>query len=247
MSLPYLDIVRREAAAMADAARLGLEEQCPSCPDWTVRRLVEHTGIAHRWVTEIVGRRATERVKRRELPSPPEDAADIVPWFEEGVDLLVEMLSTTPPDESAWNWSVSQPHKVGFWLRRMAHETVVHRWDAQCAHSAVTPIEAALAVDGIAEMMDTVLPRALADNPGRPSLGGTLHVHCTDVDGEWLVEVVQGEASVRVEHAKADCAVRGPASDLLLSIYGRIDGAETIERFGDEAVFANWLELSRFG
>jgi uncharacterized protein (TIGR03083 family) len=247
VTLPYLDIVRREAAALADAARLGLEPMCPSCPDWTVQRLVEHTGMVHRWVTEMVRRRATERVRRGELPPPPEDPAELVPWFEEGAAALVDMLTTTPDDEHAWNWSVSHPHKVGFWKRRMAHETVVHRWDAQCAHSAATPVETALAVDGIAEMMDTVLPRALADNPGRPSLGGTLHVHCTDAEGEWLVDIVDGQATVRAEHAKADAAVRGPASDLLLSLYGRVDGAAPVERFGDEAVFANWLELSRFG
>ncbi|HVF74781.1 MAG TPA: maleylpyruvate isomerase family mycothiol-dependent enzyme [Acidimicrobiales bacterium] len=247
MTLPYLDIVRREAAAMADAARLGLEPTCPSCPDWTVQQLVEHTGIVHRWVTEIVRRRATERVKRSELPPPPDDPAEIVPWFEQGAAVLVDMLATTPDDEPTWNWSVSQPHKLGFWKRRMAHETVVHRWDAQCAHGVVTPVEAALAVDGIAEMMDTVLPSRLSGNEARPSLGGTLHVHCTDAEGEWLVKIVEGEATVRPEHAKGDCAVRGPASDLLLYLYGRIDGADTIERFGDEAVFANWLELSRFG
>lgn len=246
MSLAYLDIVRREAAAMAEAARLGLDTQCPSCPDWTVRQLVEHTGMVHRWVTEIVRTRATERVKRRDLPPPPDDAADVVPWFEAGVEPLIDTLATTPPHEHAWNWSVSQPHRARFWPRRMAHETAVHRWDAQCAHGVATGIDTALAVDGIAELLDTVVPSALNENGGRPSSGGTLHIHCTDAEGEWVVEVVDGKLSVRAEHAKADAAVRGPASDLLLYLYGRIDGAGSVERFGDEAVVANWLDLSRF-
>ena len=245
MTLPYLDIVRRESAALADGARLGLDARCPSCPDWTVQELVQHTGMVHRWVTEMVRRRATERVKRRELAPPPSDGDALVPWFEEGADALVETLSTTPADEHAWNWSATQPHRAGFWVRRMAHETVVHRWDAQRAHDATTEVEPALAVDGIAEILDTILPSALSGNPGSPSLGGTLHIHCTDVAGEWLVDVVDGALTVRPEHAKGDAAVRGPASDVLLYLYGRVD-ADRVERFGDEAVFATWLEISRF-
>lgn len=244
MTLPYLDIVRRETAAMVEAASLGLEARCPSCPDWTVADLVRHMGSVHRWVTEIVRRRATEVVRRRELPPPPEDPDLLLPWLEAGVDPLVEILTTTPPDEQAWNWSVAHRDEVGFWPRRMAHETAVHRWDAQCAHGVVKPLEQALAVDGIAEMFDTVLPSALDEKPGSPSLGGTLHVHCTDAEGEWLVEVVDGVATVRAEHAKADAAVRGPASDVLLFLYGRSEGG--VERFGDGSVLANWLEMSRF-
>ena len=56
-----------------------------------------------------------------------------------------------------------------------------------------------------------------------------MHVHSTDADGEWLVDFDNGLAVTR-EHAKGDVAVRGPASDLMLVLYGRVparDGRAT--------------------
>ena len=64
------------------------------------------------------------------------------------------------------------------------------------------------------------LPR-LADN--FDAVGdGTLHLHCTDVEGEWLVARRDGEVTVTREHAKGDVAARGSASDLFLFLWGRV-------------------------
>ena len=61
---------------------------------------------------------------------------------------------------------------------------------------------------------------------------GTVHLHCTDVDGEWLVARRDGEVTVTAEHAKGDVAARGSASDLLLFLWGRVP-ADALEVFGD--------------
>jgi hypothetical protein len=50
---------------------------------------------------------------------------------------------------------------------------------------------------------------------------------------------------VRREHAKADVAVRGPASALELFLYNR-RGPDGLEVFGDEAKAAAWTEKVRF-
>ncbi len=46
------------------------------------------------------------------------------------------------------------------------------------------------------------------------------------------------------EHAKGDVAARGPASDLLLLLYGRLD-LDAVEVLGDAAVLETWRERRR--
>lgn len=240
--------VRRDAEALAEAARSGLDAECPSCPGWKVRDVVTHTGMVHLWVTTLVSTRAQERIARRDLPPPPEDDAALVLWFTSGAEALVGVLGEVEPDEPVWNWSVPQPKLARFWWRRMAHETAVHRWDAQSAHGATTPIDAEAAVDGIEEILDTVLPTMVVDRSTKSlgsSLGGTLHAHATDVPGEWLIAVDGTDVQVEREHGKGDAAVRAPASDLYLFLAGRLSAAD-VETFGDESVLANWAEISRF-
>ncbi|HRE02628.1 MAG TPA: hypothetical protein PLV68_15105, partial [Ilumatobacteraceae bacterium] len=57
--------------------------------------------------------------------------------------------------------------------------------------------------------------------------GGSVHIHCTDVAGEWTLlpgdpPAQAGEYVVTREHSKCDCAMRGSASDLLLVLWRRI-------------------------
>lgn len=111
--------------------------------------------------------------------------------------------------------------RAGFWPRRMAHETTVHRVDAeQAAGRPVGDIEPALAVDGIDEVFSVFVP---VFGPGRsPGDGRTVHLHATDAEGEWLIRFDVGAVTVESGHAKGDAAVRGPASELLLWLWGRI-------------------------
>lgn len=238
----YLDAVVRESAALAEAARGGLEPTIDHCPGWTVQSVVEHLGMIHRWVEEMVRARSTVRLRRQDMAPPPSDGAVLVDWFEEGVGRLVDTLGSVSPDEPVWNWSL-RPHVAGFWPRRMAHETAVHRWDGERGAGCEQPIDGALAVDGIDEVFDTIAPRMVSD--GAPSaLGGTLHLHCTDREGEWLVSSSDGGAlEVRREHAKGDCAVRGTASDLLLLLLNR-PTRDRCEVFGDDDVLAAWSKLT---
>lgn len=247
----YLDAVRTDAAAMAAAGRAGLDAVCPTCPGWTVRDVLEHTGTVHTWVHRLVSTNASARIPKRELPQPPSDAVAVVPWFEGRTAELLDVLASVGDDEPVWNWSVDRPHVARFWPRRMAHETSVHRYDAECAVSGpegTSFVAPELAVDGIDEILDTVLPRMIGERAAQSipsSLGGVLHAHCTDVPGEWLISVEDGAVEVRREHAKGDAAVRAPASVLFLFLSGRLP-MQAVEVFGDDAVVANWLEVSRF-
>jgi len=235
----YLDAITADGAALAAAARLGLAAQVPSCPDWNVAALVEHTGSVHRWVAEMVGTGAMFRVKRSEM-APPPGPDQLVDWFEEGVGLVVDVLRDAEPDRPVWNWS-PQPKEAAFWPRRMAQETTVHRWDGEAAHRVEGPIPTALAVDGIDEIIRVFLAVDAAEQP-EATLGGTLHVHATDAECERMVEVARGEVRVTDEHGKGDAAIRGTASDLLLFLWGRTPAAP-LEVFGDRAVVDNWAKV----
>ena len=65
-------------------------------------------------------------------------------------------------------YSFSPAHRrAGFWPRRMAHETTVHRVDAeQAAGRPVAPVPAALAVDGIDEVFGVFVVGHRALRPG---------------------------------------------------------------------------------
>ena len=94
------------------------------------------------------------------------------------------------------------------------------------------PIESNLAVDGICEFIDVALRYSLRDN-SRIFPAGSLHLHQTDGDGEWLLTTdTKGNLIAKNEHAKGDAAARGSASDLILFMWGR--GRGELEWFGEE-------------
>lgn len=235
----YLDHLRADAAAMAGAARRGqLDAPVPACPGWDLHELMAHTGGVHRWVTAMVSEGATEPVSRRGMAPAPEGPA-VIDWFEEGAGSLIQALSEAGTEKHVWNWTDSP--RSYFWFRRQAQETAVHRWDAQSVSGAVEPIPVDLAIDGLDELITMWVPDP-DFAPNGPWLAGSLHIHATDGDGEWTL--IPGTDLVKVEpvHGKADAAVRGTASDLLLFLWNR---EAPVETFGDPAVVASWQETLR--
>ncbi len=131
---------------------------------------------------------------------------------------------------------------MAFWLRRMANETTVHRWDAQTVSGRADPILAGLAVDGIDEMLTVLLP--MQSHTQAPTLNATVHLHCTDHEGEWLVTFENGRATTIREHAKGDLAVRGPAASVYLWAWNRRPiGDGELQAFGDESLLDAWAAI----
>lgn len=116
--------------------------------------------------------------------------------------------------------------------KAVAQECAIHRWDAATAFGVEYSVEPELACDAIPSFFEDAWPMLL-DYLRRPAgHGETLHLHRTDGEGEWLVTLDERPV-VSVGHHKADAAVRGTASDLLLWLWGRMDPPEII---GDRAV-----------
>ena len=236
----YLEAIRTESAALVAAAEsAGLDAAAPSCPDWTVADLLGHVGTVQRWAAGIVEARAAEPDYPREVDRPSDPAA-LVAWVRAGSTNLVEVLASTPPDTELWTFPGPGPAR--FWFRRQAHEVAMHRVDAELAAGAPAPIDAALARDGIDEFLDVIASFRLRAR--LVGTGETVHLHCTDGEGEWLVRLTPDGPDLERTHAKGDVAARSTASDLLLLLRGRV-GSDAVDVFGDAAVLDRFIDLSR--
>ncbi len=231
-----LDVIDREAAALVTAARaVGPMAAVPATPAWTMAKLVKHTGTTHRWVLGVAEARAFVSPADLDLALPAAED-DYPDWFAAGAVQLVETLRGIEPDADMWSWGPDQHAR--FWSRRMAHETTVHRWDAESALGGSGSIATAVAIDGIDERL-TNLTASLNFRPddlaALVGTGESVHLHVTDGDGEWLLRFAPEGLELSREHAKGDVAVRGSAQDLLLYVIGR-RGLEGLAVFGDAAV-----------
>ncbi|MEV8439416.1 maleylpyruvate isomerase family mycothiol-dependent enzyme [Actinosynnema sp. NPDC051121] len=140
--------LRVEAEALAVAAALAPPDRdVPACPGMTVGDLIVHLGSIHRMVAEWITRSA----RPSGWVCSPGDA-DLVDWYRIGAASLITVLDPDHAASPAATWC-PWDRTLGFWLRRMAHETAVHRVDAQAANGSAEPLEAGLAADGIDEVL----------------------------------------------------------------------------------------------
>ena len=237
--IDYLAAVRADGDALAAAARRGLDPEVPACPGWTVADLVLHTGMVHRHKLEIVRGRLARAP--RPWPPPAPDRRELLAWYRQGLDELLTALRRTDPPTPVWTFHPPD-QAAGFWRRRMAHETAVHRVDAESAHGEPAPVPTPLAVDGIDEVLDVFLvPCSRREAAG--GAGGSLHLQATDAEGDWRLALLPTGVQVDRGRAEADAGARGTASDLLLFLWGRVPAAR-LETFGDPAVLARVRELA---
>jgi uncharacterized protein (TIGR03083 family) len=230
----YADALVGDGAALADAAKGNLALPVASCPGWNVSELVWHIGGVHHFWGEIA-ERGLQSYDDVVPPERPEDEA-LVAWFRAGFERLAEVLRAADPEMPVWTWSHEK--KTSFIQRRMAQETAVHRWDAQVAAGEPDPIDALLAVDGVDEFFDFLDLFIREEHRGGER--DSVHLHSTDAHGEWLVTVSNGIVDVRRGHEKAEVAVRGPASDILLLLWRRILPSH-LEVLGDAATLDRFL------
>jgi uncharacterized protein (TIGR03083 family) len=162
---------------------------------------------------------------------------DLLAEYRTGLNDLIDVLSSLDPARSCWTWAGVQD--IAWVIRRMAHETVVHAWDAHVSAGISSDIEAELASDGIDEFVHVMVKSNVREEEG--PLRGSVHIHCTDVDGEWLIIPTEtSDVVVTREHAKGDCAIRGSASQLLLGLWRRIP-MSSLEVIGNADVAAQFL------
>jgi len=236
--MDFLAAIRRDSTRFYEIADTAdPTRRVPSCPAWDIADLVFHLAEVHWfWATDIEMRATDPDAVEQAKPERPPSYSDVIEWGRAQADRLVEELSATPDDVAVWTWALrDEDHNVGFIRRHQVQEAAVHRWDLeQAATGDPQPIDGVSASDSIDEMLAITLPWGVrADKP----LAGTVHLHCTDVDGEWFVAA---DGAVERVHRKADVAMRGTASDLLLAIYSRVP-ITAVDVVGDPAVARDFL------
>ena len=242
------DLLDAELAALDRCiGGADLAAEVPTCPGWTVRQLLKHLGIVHRWTTAMVAVTSAQPMPSPDLaedqPADPGSPAAWAEWISVGGSKLLDALRAAEGDAPMWAWGADQ--HVRFWSRRQLHETTIHRVDLEIATGhASWAIEPRVAVDGIDEFLVN-LAHVVRSNPDVAKLRGegSLHFHATDVEGEWMVELSSEGFVVSHGHGKGSVAARGTAADLLAVLYRRA-GSERLELFGDTDLFATWLTNS---
>lgn len=237
----YIAEIDAAARRMTEVlAGVDLDAHVGTCPAWVVRDLVVHQGGIHRWATRIVAEKRTERafMNLDELGGPPDDA-DLFRWFTDGAAALTNALADAADDLECFTF-VAAPTAKLHWARRQAHETAIHRIDAEVVAGARTGFEPDFAADGIDELVMAFWLR-----PGRgprSAVTTSLAINPDDVSVGWTTTFdADGVESVRsVEAAQAE--VGGGASDLYAWAWGRPpvgqvtvhgDGTAVARFFGD--------------
>jgi uncharacterized protein (TIGR03083 family) len=223
----------------------------PTCPDWTLRKLATHVGRVHRWAAEIVGTRATEAIPFAAAPDgvSPDDPVAQAAWLAAGAQRVTDAIRSAGTDP-VWAFGAIVP--ATFWARRQAHETMVHRADAELAVGRDVELDPGLAADAIDEWLGIMAgPRS-----GRPDAratalpaGASLHVHASGPDGaaEWLVSHGDSGIAMRREHGEASVTLGGPADQVLLVLVRRLPSADAgVTVSGDAAVLTAWLAGTPF-
>lgn len=236
----YVESFRHDARQLVDLAAEAPDAAIVGCGDWVATDLVAHLVGVWGFMAHHVATSATER--DGSMRPPALDGVELFDRAEALIDELADALADVDPAEEIWTWTTER--SGAFYLRRAAQETAVHLWDMRDAVGVPEPLDADIARDGIDELVDVTFPNLIDRQVATPQ--GSLHLHCTDGPGEWSFELVDGALSVTREHVKADAAIRGSASDLLLALWERVDlDAGAVEVFGDADVAASWTALTR--
>ena len=222
--------------------------------EWDLNDVLQHTALIHRWVRTMVEQLTPTRIDQRTIDTAaPANWSAVPAWFSRNGADLVEAFRAADPHAPMYSWG---PDKhVSFWIRRMLHETTIHRTDVEAAAGVGTGlIEPAAAVDAVDELLD-ILPFAAYFRPNVRELHGdgeTIHLHATDLEGtglpgEWLITLEPEGFRWSHAHVKGAAAVRGAAQDLALFMYGRRKaGDPALEVLGDAPLLAHWSANSVF-
>ncbi|MGA8255532.1 MAG: maleylpyruvate isomerase N-terminal domain-containing protein [Nocardioides sp.] len=217
-------------AFASSAATAGLDVDVPTCPDWTVRRLIGHQGAVHRWArANLLG----QELEWGPVEKQGRSAADPVEWLRDGAIDLVSTLVAAPDDVEALVFLLDAPPAKQFWARRQCHETTMHAVDALAASLGRLPradetwIGHEIALDGVDELLTGFVTRAKSRL--RSATPVTIAVNATDSEHSWTVRVTDVEA-VTTRHVgpvEGDRAIEGTAAQLYLALWHRSDELES--------------------
>ncbi|MDQ1657848.1 MAG: hypothetical protein QOD41_2931 [Cryptosporangiaceae bacterium] len=225
---------RANAERLAAVVATAPGAPVPSCPDWLVSDLAEHVAMAY--LHKVAA------IRERTQPEWPPELGTVDPLvlLRDAYAELSALFEAHDPADPAWTWTDDQT--VGFWIRRMAHETAVHRVDAEQAAGERTPVDPGLAADGVDEMLAVILPavqRHWPDEVRKVLAGAAGEVVAIRTGGrEWRLELSTGGVGFGPA-GDPDATVEGEPESVLLWVWGRDPGSGvTVTGSGDAVTLA---------
>ena len=201
--------------------------EVPSCPGWSTNDLAKH--MAHVYLGQAyVVETGSQAENKEHLALYPRtyDAMEFMTW---GFEAITKALDINRTERPTWSWHHSD-QSVDFWFRRMAHETVIHRIDAEQAVSTVSKIDEAFALDGVDEVLD-FLP-LMGSWPEVPNIDfGIVSIVASTKNGSkvWDLNFTDKAATVSAAdqaNASARLVISGDAEAMDLYLWGRIDSSD---------------------
>jgi uncharacterized protein (TIGR03083 family) len=219
----FLDCLATDFARLRDVVPPALEAAVPTCPGWTVADLTRHVGTVYLHKSAAM----RDGVEPEEGWPPPELAdEEPIALLDRAYAELRDEFAGRRPEDPAGSW-YPPDQTVGFWGRRMAQETVIHRIDAELgARQPVAPVPDDLAIDGIDELLKVFVAFSVSDwgqfftdildsSPGRS--------YTIRTDGAaWRVRTGPGRFTVEDgADETADVTISGPPTDVLRWVWNR--------------------------
>jgi uncharacterized protein (TIGR03083 family) len=215
----YQSRIAVEAGVLrAVATSLHSDTPVPTCPGWTVQRLLRHLGRVFDMVIRVM-QTADPRSPPPRIEPPP---GDPLAFFDDRLPAMLDVLASTDPATPVWHFTPTAPKTAAFWSRRMAHEVTVHRIDAQAAAGTSSAVDSDFAADGV----DEVLTRLITRNTDAWAVGthcGTVLYHAVDAGRVWTVRLVAGQLPQTAAEAvtEPDASVVGLADAVYRAAWGR--------------------------
>jgi len=202
--------------------------EVPSCPGWSTNDLAKH--MAHVYLGQAYVVETGSQAENKEhlaLYPRTDDAMEFMTW---GFEAITKALDINRTERPTWSWHHND-HSVDFWFRRMAHETVIHRIDAEQAVSTVSKIDEVFALDGVDEVLD-FLP-LMGSWPEVPNVDfGIVSIVATTKSRSqvWDLNFTDKAATVSAAdqaNASARLVISGDAEAMDLYLWGRIDSSDS--------------------
>jgi uncharacterized protein (TIGR03083 family) len=224
----YLPSLRRSNARFAEGAAAavlahGWWARVPGCPGWSLADLVWHLAEVQRFWAWGVRTRAQDPSAYEQPVRHPDD--ELLGYAAARSAELEAALAEADPAERVWTWARRQD--VAFVLRRQAQEATVHTVDVEQVLGDVRPIPAGLALDGLDEWLEVMVPAALHD--GAPADAHPVVLHAVDADAERTLFAGSRDLPA--------ATLTGTAGELLLAVWRRLP-LEVLTVDGDAALAA---------
>jgi uncharacterized protein (TIGR03083 family) len=222
----FLDCLAADYERLRAVAPGAFDQPVPTCPGWSVADQTRHLGEVY--LHKVGAMR--EGVEPEQWPPPGTEQEEPLALLERAYAELRGEFAARRPEDPAGSW-YGPDQTVGFWIRRMAQETVFHRIDAVLgAGQAVAPVPDDLALDGIDELLKVFVSFGVAEwgayftdiLGGSPGRSYTIRADGT----AWSVRTGPGEFTVRDGADEgADVTVSGPPTAVLRWVWNR-EGAD---------------------